>query len=153
MINRILKAFINTADNHDYLNLLFGKLFDEATSMHKYLGRLYKKRYSIESKTVSKEQARTLVIADHFNGGLPENSSTSDPNPKKVQKKLDLEKLTMQPIEAESVLLICDGILKRITGKLIFMPLSMNYFCKMLEAIIINLVSNFIIIGLTETNT
>jgi len=140
MINRMLKAFINSADNRDYLNLLFGKLFDEATSMHKYLGRLYGKRYSINTKTIDNKEPGTLVITDHFREGIPEKSSTSDPNPKKVEEKINFEKLIMEPMEGENVLLICDGILRRITGKLIFMPLPMRYFCKMLETIVIDLV-------------
>lgn len=156
MVNRIIKAFINSADNRDYLNLLFGKLFDEATNMSKYLSRLYKKRCLFAHKqeqygdAVKAPEGAALIFAEHFGGSVP--ATSSDPNSKPIQVQINVDNLGAQTMEGDGVLLICDGILKRITGKLIYMPLPMRYFCKLLETIVVRLVFGWVKVEFAEVD-
>ena len=50
-----------------------------------------------------------------------------------------------QESNMDKVILICEGILHRIKKKLLYMPLPMRYFCKLLEKIAEEYVIHYII--------
>ena len=131
MINRIIKVFINSTENRDYLNLLFGKLFHEATDFKKYLIKLHKKK----SKSKSVHDLHNMPNECILQSNNP-NSNTNQV-PKKANDVDSTKKKPTDIIEDENMYMLCEAILNRITSKLIYMPLSMRYFFKMLEKIVI----------------
>jgi len=108
MVNRLIKAFLNNNHNRNYLSLLFGKLFDEATDLKKYARRIKEKNLNQSTNPGS----FTLTVA-------------KDKNSEEIKE------------EVNDILLICEGILNRIMKKLIHMPLAIRYFCKLLEKIVL----------------
>lgn len=132
LVNRLVKAFLNTAGNRQYLNQLFGKLFREAFDLTKYLETLR-----------NKETEESPAIRAEFL--LPEDLSPQEINLRLSNQLSFVGRSIIQPLEEmktyngelseADVMLACDGILARIVKKLPSMPLPMRYFCKMLEEV------------------
>jgi len=150
MVNRIINAFINSSENRDYLNLLFGKLFFEATGLKHYIKKIKARNttLTISDKETSGEQKFVLVANDksmigagHLSYRLPSNSSSSDPEEKGQPSGFNITNKETED-NMEDTLLLSEGVLNRIIKKLVYMPLSMRYFCKLLEHIVIQLVTS-----------
>eukprot|EP00826_Nyctotherus_ovalis_P022882 TRINITY_DN17662_c0_g1_i1.p1 TRINITY_DN17662_c0_g1~~TRINITY_DN17662_c0_g1_i1.p1 ORF type:complete len:272 (-),score=50.09 TRINITY_DN17662_c0_g1_i1:170-985(-) len=138
LVNRLVKAFLNMADNREYLMQLFGKLFHEAFDLTKYLETLRNK----EAKEPSAVGAEPLS---------PEDLSSQETNLRlsyqlsfagklSIDQPLEEMKAYSNELSEADVMLACDGILARIVKKLPSMPLPMRYFCKMLEEVATKLV-------------
>ena len=147
MVNRMIKAFLNSNDNRDYLQLLFGKLFDEAADLKKYAQRMKCKkdttfrRQSVETLSVKKtefsnsfDECRSKIMEEHFGssltiGGIMSGIVSTE------ESKFILREMETSESKIDNILLICDGIIHRIIKKLLYMPLPMRYLCKLLEKI------------------
>jgi len=126
MVNRLIKSFLNTNNNRDYLSLLFGKLFDEATDLKKYAKRMREK----------------MLQKNKTNPFTKEKAQTTDTIPTTEEQKEG---------KLNDTLLICEGIINRATKKLLHMPLAMRYFFKLLANIAFEHVITLIIVGATKT--
>ena len=151
MMNLLIKAFINSNENRDYLRLLFGKLFNETTDLCDYVKKVHQKKPSIlssdkeiitkdisnEIKFTKESQNLIYLIEDHFSLCSKIDSSSSNPNPTKEYEilKISYEVKPEENMKIENVLSICEGIISRVTRKLIHMPLTMRYFCKLIEKV------------------
>lgn len=156
MVNRMIKAFINSSDNRVYLNLLFGKLFFEATDLRPYLQKLEQKKTAMMSAgeealdlkkvTVKTKANRSLINSattnESFSYRLPANSSSSSPDERAESPDFEV---VFKPggcteLSAQDILLLSEGMLGRIVKNLVHMPLSMRHFCKLLERIVVQIV-------------
>ena len=164
MVNRLIKAFMNKYEHHDYLRILFGKIFDDADDLRSYLRKLKaKKLKGVMTEVSSDNQSTTTAdepeealyspitkfIPDHFDhnfkldivkaGGAPvQRSKTVDYSDLKEETSIAGAKTCPgQPgkFSTDDILTICDAILDRVVKKLLFMPPSMRYFCKLLEKV------------------
>jgi len=157
MVNRIIKTFINSNENKNYLNLLFGKLFFEVKDLKDYIK---KKKASIneninkEVPTSSKQIITPKIMDGYFNLKSINNNHSKAINQKEqtITQRASIKEDESEELSTSSILILNETILKRIIKKLAYMPLSMRYFCKLLEQIAIQQViphyNNRIIISL-----
>lgn len=140
MVNRLIKAFLNNNHNRDYLSLLFGKLFDEATDLRKYARRMREKKM-VESRTSPLASERTKAPNSHTGDSAsslreqPSNSSV--PQKSTTGPMEELKRRSVDESKMNDILLICDGIINRIVKKLLHMPLAIRYFCKLVENVVL----------------
>lgn len=157
MINRIIKIYLNKYEHREYLRLLFDKIFIEAIDLRKYLNELKQKQqkndvefeliqndgitnytndstYNGENNADGLYSPQTRIISDHFSSGTKQDLGNLQL--KKVEEQKSSSYSTpgnFFKMTTEEILLICDGIISRITRKLPYMPLSIRYLCKLLE--------------------
>ena len=151
IVNKLIKEYLKKYEHREYMLLIFGKLFEKATDMNKYLKDLRGRKgnegimanateatsdvLSVGEKSSdgqSDTSPMTKFIEDHFNaqskpGVIPPAGSE--------EVKIIAEDHGSEKLTNDDVFLICDHILEMISKKLLYMPLSMRYFCKLLERI------------------
>jgi hypothetical protein len=151
MVNRLIKAYLKKSENREYTQQLFGKLFEKVMDMPKFIRDLRgRKQGDIPTQVSTGSDGpgfddkpydsildlpmspSTRFIEDHFTNQLPKFEIKVVP----VTVEEDVKAPSEQPsrkLNTEDVLLVCDHILEMITKKLLYMPLSIRYLCKMLE--------------------
>eukprot|EP00826_Nyctotherus_ovalis_P026046 TRINITY_DN2030_c0_g2_i1.p1 TRINITY_DN2030_c0_g2~~TRINITY_DN2030_c0_g2_i1.p1 ORF type:complete len:375 (-),score=95.21 TRINITY_DN2030_c0_g2_i1:909-1895(-) len=129
MVNRLIKAFLNNNHNRDYLSLLFGKLFDEATDLRNYARRIREKKV-LGSRTAPLASERTQAQSSRTGDSPVSQKFTTGSMEELKGGSADKSKMN-------DILLICDGIINRIVKKLLHMPLAIRYFCKLVENVVL----------------
>ncbi len=169
MANRLLRAYLNKYEHREYLALLFGRLFDDVGGMKSYVKTIkarkarmlwsastqnsgvdYKSADSDQHSLPDSPEGMTRIIEDHFS--MP--ASNIEFTPKKpgtaceedkgscelsskviIQEQLDPDKLT-----TDDALLICDFLIESANKRLLYMPMSIRYLCKLVEHLVLQLV-------------
>ena len=135
MINKIIKSFLKNNENRDYVNLLFGKLFDEASDLKKYAKKMRDEEATsndimLTAKTVydmpdpkdSKEHSAKLIL-NHFQIPSLESGFMSEIQTDLAKSQIISIEMDSDEEKIEDIILICDGLLHRIVTKLPYMTL------------------------------
>ena len=125
-INRLIQAYLKRSENREYLHLLFGKIMDGLYSTQTKAGKRPEERKSVraESSSPTKESELTFPAMTYS------DKSGSVMLRAEEKKGSESDKISWEQTSA-----ICDSILKSITKKLIYMPLSVRFLCKLVEKI------------------
>ena len=151
MINKLIRAYLKKSENREYTLQLFGKLFEKVMDMPKFVRDLRIRKQgdnptqvSTTSEGLGSEDKQydsilelpmspsTRFIEDHFTTQVPKFELKVVPVMVEEDTKAPNEQQTRK-LDTEAVLLVCDHILETITKKLLYMPLSIRYLCKMLD--------------------
>ena len=137
MINRLLKIFLENTNNRNYINLLFGKIFEDTIDINEYLKSL---KYHERKNDINTEDVKEIDINSSI--------STSMYIPSYKQKKKDYSKtiineskVDIDNLSEEDQTLFCEKIINLIVKKLPYMPSPVRYLCKIID----QLVSKYVI--------
>ena len=134
LVNMLIKAYMKTPENREYLRLAFSKIWVKTVDMNRYLEELKCKQ---KDSMLKIQRHGSVRVAPAMTEREPHPRSNSGDEESKTQSK----ELTM-----EDYMLICDQILKSIKETLYFMPVSVRYLCKLIADIIKSYVNLYVLI-------
>ncbi len=125
-INRLINAYLKRSENREYLHLLFGKIMD----------RLYSAN-NAPAADVPEEQKRRPTESSLATASL---LSPDGPIPKELRRSMTVqsrsaleESCPKETVDWKRTEEICEEFIHSVTKKLIYMPLSVRYLCKLVE--------------------
>lgn len=134
MINRLLRSFTKKSENREYVQLLFGSLIEKMNDPSALIKECKQKNslFPKAESLVSHLSTNTIYIEDYID-------KTTEKVPEIQQKNVAIvnEEQDIEDIRVEDLILICDSFISSIIKKLLHMPLSMRYLCKLIEQLLL----------------
>lgn len=125
MINKMIRAYVKKYENREYTQHVFGQLFEKTTNLKKYLKEI---KLPKELSFCSDPEAETS--SPNFEERLPGSSSFSTKSSEEI-KLCSEENPSLENLSIGNIIIICNSLLDGIIKKLLYMPLSMRYLCKL----------------------
>eukprot|EP00826_Nyctotherus_ovalis_P027965 TRINITY_DN2194_c0_g4_i2.p1 TRINITY_DN2194_c0_g4~~TRINITY_DN2194_c0_g4_i2.p1 ORF type:complete len:276 (+),score=50.31 TRINITY_DN2194_c0_g4_i2:301-1128(+) len=143
LINKLLTKFMESSENGNYIEMLFRKMYNEATDLSIFIKHLSKKSNDhVEERQIEgtdgNEDEHYLLIYNR-NSRLIDGHFSKD----RADSILDLLSEEIKISNTENLLknseikLLCNWIIHRITKNLAYMPMSVRYLCKFLEQLVL----------------
>lgn len=126
-INRLLKAYMKRSENGDYLRMLFGKILEKLIAND--YAQTAENRKNFASTEAYQEEENQVDGSPERRQSLKANIVV---NPSEEELKSDVKADQITP---DQIIGVLDDITKKISKKLVFMPISIRYLCKLTEKI------------------